>query len=79
MPLSFASILGGMCTLIGTSTNLVVAGLVEDLKDTHPTLQSIGMFDITPVALIVVALGSGVLLLLAPCIACQSQTPYLYQ
>merc|ERR1711879_319523 len=29
MPLSFASILGGLCTLIGTSTNLVVDGLVR--------------------------------------------------
>lgn len=27
MPLSYAAILGGMCTLIGTSTNLVVHGL----------------------------------------------------
>ncbi len=31
IPLSFASILGGTCTLIGTSTNLIVAGLVIDL------------------------------------------------
>ena len=30
IPLSYASILGGTCTLIGTSTNLVVAGLVID-------------------------------------------------
>jgi Na+/H+ antiporter NhaD/arsenite permease-like protein len=30
LPLSFASILGGMCTVIGTSTNLVIAGLVMD-------------------------------------------------
>lgn len=30
MPLSYASILGGTCTLIGTSTNLVVAGLAEE-------------------------------------------------
>ena len=30
LPLSFASILGGMCTVIGTSTNLVVAGLAID-------------------------------------------------
>lgn len=29
IPLSFASILGGTCTLIGTSTNLVVSGLLE--------------------------------------------------
>ena len=30
IPLSYATILGGMCTLIGTSTNLVVDGLVQD-------------------------------------------------
>jgi len=29
MPLSFASIFGGICTLIGTSTNLVVHGLLQ--------------------------------------------------
>lgn len=29
MPISFAAILGGTCTLIGTSTNLVVSGLLE--------------------------------------------------
>ena len=30
IPLSFASILGGTCTLIGTSTNLVVLGMLKD-------------------------------------------------
>ena len=29
MPLSFASILGGMCTMIGTSTNILLSGLIE--------------------------------------------------
>ncbi len=29
IPLSFASILGGVCTLIGTSTNIIVIGLLE--------------------------------------------------
>ena len=29
MPLSFASMLGGMCTLIGTSTNLIMASLIS--------------------------------------------------
>src|SRR5690606_39508696 len=33
MPLSFAAILGGMCTLIGTSTNLVVHGMLLDTPD----------------------------------------------
>ena len=28
MPLSFSSMLGGMCSMMGTSTNLVVAGLM---------------------------------------------------
>ena len=43
IPLSFASILGGTCTLIGTSTNLVVAGL---LKDRYPDDNDIGLFDL---------------------------------
>ena len=30
LPLSYAAILGGTCTLIGTSTNLVVDGLVQE-------------------------------------------------
>ena len=30
IPLSYAAILGGMCTLIGTSTNLIVHGLMID-------------------------------------------------
>jgi len=32
IPLSYASILGGMCTLIGTSTNLIVRGLFEEIQ-----------------------------------------------
>ena len=32
MPLSFASLLGGCCTLIGTSTNLVLNGLIKETK-----------------------------------------------
>lgn len=47
IPLSYASIFGGLCTLIGTSTNLVVSGLLVKATD-HPGL---GIFDITPVGL----------------------------
>ena len=32
IPLSFASILGGLCTLIGTSTNIIVVGLFSLLR-----------------------------------------------
>jgi di/tricarboxylate transporter len=42
IPLSYATILGGMLTLIGTSTNVVVYGLV--LEDT--TLGPMGFFEI---------------------------------
>lgn len=47
MPLSFAAILGGTCTIIGTSTNLVVTGLVA----THTDITPIGFFEIAWVGL----------------------------
>jgi di/tricarboxylate transporter len=47
IPLSYASIFGGLCTLIGTSTNLVVSGLLAN-EAGYPAL---GIFDITPVGL----------------------------
>jgi di/tricarboxylate transporter len=46
IPLSYAAIMGGMCTLIGTSTNLVVNGLLVAETD-YPGLQ---LFDLVPVA-----------------------------
>jgi di/tricarboxylate transporter len=51
IPLSYSSILGGTCTLIGTATNLVVAGMVLDtLKrggENLPPMREIGMFDLS--------------------------------
>src|SRR5687768_10248051 len=58
MPMNYATILGGMCTLVGTSTNLVVAGLV--LQAGLPPLQ---MF--TPFAVGAVAALAGIVYLLA--------------
>jgi di/tricarboxylate transporter len=52
MPISFGSQMGGTLTLIGTSTNLLVAGLVLDLG-----LERIRIFDITLPALIIAAVG----------------------
>jgi di/tricarboxylate transporter len=55
IPLSFASILGGTCTLIGTSTNLVVAGMVIDFlakgDPNAPPLRQIAMFDLAWIGL----------------------------
>ena len=46
IPLSYAAIVGGMTTLIGTSTNLLVAGLMEDAG-----LPPLGLFDLAAVGL----------------------------
>ena len=53
IPLSYAAILGGMCTLIGTSTNLVANGLLIEWGK-----QSLGMFDITKVGLPCALIGT---------------------
>ncbi len=58
IPLSYITILGGTCTLIGTSTNLVVSGLL-----TKSGLPELGMFDITGVGLALLVAGSSFLLL----------------
>ena len=52
MPMSFAAQLGGTLTLIGTSTNLIVAGVALDLG-----VERINLFDITLPALLVSAAG----------------------
>lgn len=60
IPLSFASILGGACTLIGTSTILVVNGLILSELGAD---KSLGMFDITAVTLPCAVVGLMFLLL----------------
>jgi di/tricarboxylate transporter len=52
MPVAFASILGGTCTLIGTSTNIVVSGLMPRYG-----LEPLGLFELAPVGLPVLVLG----------------------
>jgi di/tricarboxylate transporter len=52
MPVAFASLLGGTCTLIGTSTNVAASGLLQKLG-----YEPIGMFELTPVAVVVALLG----------------------
>ncbi len=52
IPLSFAAILGGTVTLIGTSTNLIVEGLAQE----HG-LGELTMFSIAPLGIIYLAVG----------------------
>ena len=59
IPLSYAAIMGGMCTLIGTSTNLVVNGLLIAETD----LPGLRMFDLMPVGVPCAIAGSLMLIL----------------
>ena len=52
MPLSFASILGGMITLIGTPPNIIIASFREQAVG-----EPFGMFDFTPVGLVTAIVG----------------------
>jgi di/tricarboxylate transporter len=67
MPLAFGAILGGTCTLIGTSTNLAVSGGLAKLGQNQELLQRFQvdprllapytMFELTPVGIAIVAVG----------------------
>ncbi len=52
IPLSYATILGGVCTLIGTSTNLVVHGMVIDAG-----FKGFSMFELGKVGIIIALVG----------------------
>jgi di/tricarboxylate transporter len=69
MPLSFATILGGVVTSIGTSTNLVVSGLMVERG-----MAPLGLFEITVVGLPVALVGVALLIALAPALL-RRQTP----
>lgn len=58
IPISFASMLGGSCTLIGTSSNILVSSLSDEAG-----YGPIGMFEFSTVGIVVVVFGLGYLLL----------------
>ena len=58
IPLSYASIFGGTCTVLGTSTNLLASGILLDAGH-----APIGMFELASVGLPILAFGSVYLVL----------------
>lgn len=70
MPLSFAVILGGVVTTIGTSTNLVVSGLLE-----HAGQAPLGLFEISHVGLPVALIGIVLVAVTAPWLLPDRRSP----
>lgn len=61
MPLAFATILSSSVTLVATSTNIVVSGVM-----TQYGLRPIGMFELTPVGLVILGVGLAYIIILGP-------------
>lgn len=61
MPISFAAMLGGMVTLLGTSTNLVVSGLLVNSGQ-----RALGLFELSWIGFPVAVCGVAFLVLAAP-------------
>ena len=53
IPLAFGSLLGGVCTLIGTPPNILINALLNEY-----TGENFSMFDFTPVGLVVLTTGA---------------------
>ncbi|HOJ31972.1 MAG TPA: SLC13 family permease [Candidatus Hydrogenedentes bacterium] len=70
LSLSYLSILGGTCTLIGTSTNIVVNGLLAEASRTHEafreTLRPMSLFELSYVGVPYAVIGVLYLLFIAP-------------
>lgn len=61
IPLSYSSILGGCCTLIGTSTNLLVNGTLEEMG-----LKTMSMFALAPVGIPLAIAGIAYMVVFGP-------------
>lgn len=63
MPLSFAALLGGVITVIGTSTNIVVSGLLDESG-----LGALGFFELAAVGIPIALIGSVIIVVAAPAV-----------
>ncbi len=61
IPMSYAAQMGGVCTLIGTSTNLLVHALAQDLG-----LSGFSLFEFAPLGLVTMAVGMVYMMIFGP-------------
>ena len=61
IPISFAACFGGACTLIGTGTNILISSYAQ-----KSGLPKFNMFELTPIALTLAAIGFTYMFLIAP-------------
>ena len=70
IPLSYGTILGGALTVIGTSTNLVVSGLLEESG-----AEPLGLFELARIGLPLAVAGLALIVLLAPIVLPERRRP----
>ncbi len=71
IPLAFASLLGGMQTLIGTPPNLIASNTLAQAG-----LEPFGFFEFTPVGIVMLAIGIVFMVLLSPRLVPERDTPH---
>lgn len=62
IPVSYASIFGGCCTLVGTSTNILASGILTS-STVYPEMEPMSMFELSKIALPLLIISLGLLVL----------------
>jgi di/tricarboxylate transporter len=70
IPLSYAAVLGGTLTVIGTSTNLIVSGLMVDAD-----MEALGFFEVAKIGLPVFLVGIVAIIVLGPIVLPERNVP----
>ncbi|MFD1095044.1 SLC13 family permease [Salegentibacter chungangensis] len=71
IPISFSALFGGTCTLIGTSTNLLVSGYAQ-----QSGLEPFGMFDFSLPAICLMAIGLSYIIIVGPILLPKRRSTY---
>ena len=62
IPVSYASIFGGCCTLVGTSTNILASGIIST-SSAYQNMPPLGMFELSKIGFPLLCISLGVLVL----------------